>query len=266
MKQNISDDPSPANSNTSGNLEASLERQTRALEESQRNLRVLTEVNNRFASTLELKDLFQAATDGITALTGLDSAAVYLLSNDRVTLQTSTPPIPENLPDKFRTASLAEHTHIRRTLKTGEMQFILDTEEEALTEAEREVCEIRGLRSIYYFPIQLRGEPAGVLIVSSQDTPGEISPGQVELCKILVCQAALAVENAQIHKQIRDNSEKLEMLVQKRTAKLNTLVKAMTGREVRMAELKKVNRKLVTQLKEHGIQPTASDPLFDSDL
>ena len=265
MKQNNSDDPASSNSNTSRDLGASLERQSRALQESQRNLRVLTEVNNRFAGTLELKDLFQAATDGITALTGLDSAAVYLMSNDSVTLQTSTPPIPEKFPDEFRTASLAEHPHIRRTLKTGEMQFILDTKEEALTEAEREVCEIRGLRSIYYFPIQLRGEPAGVLIVSSQDTPGEISSGQVELCKILVCQAALAIENAQIHKQLREHSEKLEIQVQKRTEKLDTLVKAMSGREVRMAELKKVNRKLVTQLKELGIQPAASDPLLDLD-
>ncbi len=57
----------------------------------------------------------------------------------------------------------------------------------------------------------------------------------------------------------------LEMRVKERTAELQTLVNAIAGREVRMAELKQVVRKLRKQLLDIGEQPVADDPLLSFD-
>jgi PAS domain S-box-containing protein len=53
----------------------------------------------------------------------------------------------------------------------------------------------------------------------------------------------------------------LEELVEARTAELREMVDLMTGREVRMAELKVVIRKLRAQLQAAGLEPVADDPL-----
>lgn len=55
----------------------------------------------------------------------------------------------------------------------------------------------------------------------------------------------------------------LEELVQDRTEHLKKIVNLMAGREVRMAELKKVIKKLREQLVDSGIEPIADDPLLN---
>jgi PAS domain S-box-containing protein len=62
--------------------------------------------------------------------------------------------------------------------------------------------------------------------------------------------------------ELRKHRERLEELVQERTADLRRLVDAMAGREVRMAELKEVIRQLRTQLRGAGLEPIANDPLL----
>ena len=54
----------------------------------------------------------------------------------------------------------------------------------------------------------------------------------------------------------------LEKKVRERTEKLNTIIKAMSGREVRMAELKRVIKKLRKQLLDADMTPVANDPLL----
>jgi PAS domain S-box-containing protein len=54
----------------------------------------------------------------------------------------------------------------------------------------------------------------------------------------------------------------LEEMVRERTEKLQKLINLMAGREVRMAELKKVIKALRAQLKDAGLKPVADDPLL----
>jgi PAS domain S-box-containing protein len=61
--------------------------------------------------------------------------------------------------------------------------------------------------------------------------------------------------------ELEKHREHLEEMVKERTAELQTIVNAMAGREVRMAELKETIRKLRAQLEEEGLTPVADDPL-----
>lgn len=64
--------------------------------------------------------------------------------------------------------------------------------------------------------------------------------------------------------RLKQVNDELEERVEDRTHDLQTLVGAMAGREVRMAELKKVIVKLRNQIVEADMIPIADDPLKES--
>lgn len=70
-------------------------------------------------------------------------------------------------------------------------------------------------------------------------------------------------ERKQAEAKIQNINAELEERVRERTAELRKLVAAMAGREVRMAELKKVVRALRQQLQQANLVPIADDPLVD---
>jgi CheY-like chemotaxis protein len=70
-------------------------------------------------------------------------------------------------------------------------------------------------------------------------------------------------EHEGAEEELKKHHSHLDELVRERTAELRKLVNAMAGREVRMAELKEVIRKLRAQLEEAGLEPVANDPLSE---
>lgn len=226
------------------------------------NLQVLMDVTRTFTATLDLEKLFQAATDGIVNLTGLDSSAIYLKKEAQIQLAATTPPLQEDFPEHLREADIDDHNHIKQTLQTGQFSAIRDASQVDLTPQEKQAAESRNLKSIFYFPIQIREQPIGVLIVGSNREPVQISEAEADLCQTLTHHASLAIDNARNYQKVQQYAENLEKTVEERTEKLNRLVESMTGREVRMAELKQVIRKLRGQLKDAGMIPIANDPLL----
>jgi hypothetical protein len=69
-------------------------------------------------------------------------------------------------------------------------------------------------------------------------------------------------EQKRVQEALDKQQKDLEELVAERTAELRTMVDAMSGREVRMAELKGVIRQLRAQLEDAGMVPAADDPLL----
>jgi PAS domain S-box-containing protein len=68
-------------------------------------------------------------------------------------------------------------------------------------------------------------------------------------------------ERKEAEKVLARHHEELEDAVRQRTVELRTMVNAMVGREIRMAELKRDIRKLREQVREHGLTPVADDPV-----
>ena len=120
--------------------------------------------------------------------------------------------------------------------------------------------EIRGWMGV---PLIVRDELIGFMAMDNHEY-GVYGEQEIALVRPFADQAAQAIANAQLHEQIHQYAEELEERVRERTENLTTLVNAMSGREVRMANLKKVIEKLRQQLFDAGIEPVTNDPLLIS--
>ena len=86
---------------------------------------------------------------------------------------------------------------------------------------------------------------------------------EAKLAMLFASQAAQAIHNARLYEQVTQYTETLESRITDRTKELTKMVDHMTGREIRMIELKGVLKSLRQQLLDHGIEPEAHDPLKD---
>ncbi|MBL7162746.1 MAG: PAS domain S-box protein [Anaerolineales bacterium] len=114
--------------------------------------------------------------------------------------------------------------------------------------------------SIVSLPLSIGDQVVGVMNVAL-DQQHEFSEAELRILDLLADQAAIAIDNARLHEQVQDHARSLEERVQERTAELNKTINLMAGREVRMAELKKVIKRLRKQLEDAGMTPVANDPL-----
>jgi len=245
------------------------EKRARAEEEAQqrwRELAALLDVSQALAATRDMGAVLQLITESATRLRGLESGAIYLLDGEELLLGATTPPLPPDLPQEFRRASLADHPHIQKALSSGLPVVLPDTMTADLTPAERGVSVSRGLRSVLYIPLLAGKQAVGTLILATVGQPQTFPKDEVDLYLSLAGQAALTIENVRLYKSIRRQAEELEQRVAERTAELRKMVNLMAGREVRMAELKEVIRQLRAQLEEAGLTPVADDPLLGENL
>jgi two-component system cell cycle sensor histidine kinase/response regulator CckA len=164
-----------------------------------RGLAILLEVSKTLAATLQLEEVLQSATDGVTRLFELKTAAVYLGEGDILRLSATTPPLPPQFPEDLRVVSLADHPHLSGALTSRSPVFLADTACADLTPAEAAVTALRGLRSILYLPLAAGVRRLGALIVGSVGEPAMLSDAEIDSCATLANLAALAVQNAQLY-------------------------------------------------------------------
>ncbi|GAB4366202.1 MAG: hypothetical protein Kow00128_09420 [Deltaproteobacteria bacterium] len=173
-------------------------------------LATILEVSKTLVSTLEVEQVLQAATDGVTKLFGLDTAAVYLLEGETLRLGATTPPIPPDFPEEMRSAPRAEHPHIDRALVSGEPVLVPDFRTATLTPAERAVGEMRGLRTLLFLPLVAGTQAVGVFIAGTVAQSRALSEDDIRLSRTLANLAALAVENSLLYASGRRYASELE--------------------------------------------------------
>ncbi len=110
-------------------------------------------------------------------------------------------------------------------------------------------------------PLIVRDTLIGFLTLDS-NLPETYSSEQADLTRSFASQAAQAIENARLYARVIQDTNEMERRVQVRTKELQSFVNLTAGREIRMAELKRVIVKLRTQLENAGITPIANDPLL----
>ena len=96
--------------------------------------------------------------------------------------------------------------------------------------------------------------PFGYILKPFQDRDLEVT------IEIALYTAKIDAERKQMQDELAKHRDHLEELVKERTKELQIVINSMSGREVRMVELKKVIKKLRSQLEGAGMQPVADDP------
>ncbi len=114
-----------------------------------------------------------------------------------------------------------------------------------------------------FSPMKIAGEVIGILQVQSKKIDDYLLD-QIELLDGLANVAAIAIQNSKLYGKLEKHREQLQELVDERTERLQKMVNLMTGREVRLADLKAIVKKLHDQLESAGLKPVAADPLATS--
>ena len=139
--------------------------------------------------------LLQEIVDSAVGVIRVDSGAVYVLQSDTsIRLEATTPPLPDDFPERYRLADLRNHPHVRRAIDSGESVVMPDSHLATLTPEEQEIVNLRNLRSNLYVPILLREKPLGILILSSIGEPHTFEDEEVDLLHGFADQAARLIE------------------------------------------------------------------------
>lgn len=188
---------------------------TRALEAISRipsaELSRLLEASTTLAASLDLDEVLQSAIESAVGVLELDTGAIYLLDGADLILGATTPPLPPEFPTEFRREPLAVHVHIGRALSERVPVLVSDWTCEETTEAERAVGEARGLRSILFVPLLLSDDAIGALIVGTVERVREFGESDVDLCRALSYEIALALTNARLHESVKQSHDELEL-------------------------------------------------------
>ena len=172
-------------------------------------LSTLLEVSRTLAASLDLRHVLQKAIESAAQVLGLETGAIYLINGPSLYLGATTPPLPPDFPETLRNANLPDHPHICASVETRKPVYLSDAGNAELSPAEREVVELRHLRSILYVPLFLEDQPTGVVIVGSTGEVHPFSDHELELARTLSFQIALAVANARLFQSVEHANEEL---------------------------------------------------------
>jgi GAF domain-containing protein len=186
-------------------LEGRLERLMFAREHGVRD--TLMALSKQMASILDLETLGRSLTDGLVARVPLMHASLYLpaangssfaLSAQALSSQSESPPladVDDVVTDWLRLAGKP-----------------LQAEEWAQYDRRADhhvVSRLEAARVALALPLFAQGELAGVLLLGEKVSGGQFHPGEIELLEMLMGQTGIALENARLYSDLRDQMREL---------------------------------------------------------
>jgi GAF domain-containing protein len=196
--------------------------------QSNRELNVLINFSQKIIRTLDLQQVLQVISDGMSELLEIETAAIYLLENDKeLLLGATTPPLPPGMPNELLRASLEDHPNIKTVIKGRKSKVIADTSNAKLTKAEKNIVEIRRLRSLLFLPFVQEEDVLGVLILGTCNKSRKYTKHEVSLGQTIANQFSVAILNSKLHDDLKKHKENLEMLVQEKTNDLNAAIEEL---------------------------------------
>ena len=196
--------------------------------QSNKELNILIKFSQKIISTLDLQQVLQFISDGMSELLEIETAAIYLLENDtELLLGATTPPLPPSMPNELRKANLADHPNINDVIRNHKSKVITDTSKAKLTPAEKNIVEIRRLRSLVFFPFVQNDIVLGVLILGTCNKSRKYSNHEIRLGQTIANQFSVAIQNARLHQDLKKHKDNLEKLVHEKTQDLNTAIEEL---------------------------------------
>jgi PAS domain S-box-containing protein len=218
-------------------------------------LEALHTVTQSLSSTLSLGELLDLILEKLEQTLAFDSASIFLYENGELRVEkVLNHPYPELVLGKtFPTSN-----PLFQEIYTKRKPIIIDNAmRDARFQGWGQTHHVKGWLGV---PLIIQDIFIGYITLDSREQSAFGSP-EAKLANMFASQAAQAIHNARLYEQVTQYAETLESRIKDRTKELTKMVKHMTGREIRMVELKEVIRDLRQQLLDHGISPKAKDPL-----
>lgn len=223
-----------------------------------RKLKSMHKVSTALTSTLSLNEVLDLIMENIIETIPYSSATIFLVEGEHLRIVTSRG-IDEDIIGKTYPLDSPLFQEIKETKQTI---IIDDASKDPRFQGWENTGDVRGWMGV---PLLIKGDLIGHITFDSYQAHA-YGYSDAELAKPFAAQAAQAIENARLYEQIQQYAEELEQRVQERTSELQKIVNLMAGREVRMAELKKIIKVLRNQLQEAGLDPAVDDPLGDDPI
>jgi len=220
-------------------------------------LEALYEVTQSLSSTLSLKELLNLILVKLDETLDFDSASIFLLEEGEVRVETVLKhPHPELVVGK---AFPTTNTLLKEIQEKKKPIIIDNAMRDTRFQGWGQMHYVKGWLGV---PLVIQDEFIGYITLDSKVASAFGTP-EAKLANLFASQAAQAIHNARLYERITQSNVTLESRIEKRTEELTKMVDHMAGREMRMAELKKVIEQLRQQLLENNIDPAAQDPLKD---
>ncbi|RMG98708.1 MAG: GAF domain-containing protein [Chloroflexi bacterium] len=235
-------------------LEKRVAQKTAELSQSLAETQALYQVSQTLAETTNLEHLLQMVTNTIARVLDANRVILYLLDIENKEVLQFVKSGPGA--DKIDMVEFSE-------LWEGLTGWVIRHRQPALSPKgkpdERESPRVQAHRqrdeggSIVVVPVIYQEHVLGTLTVINLPSQPDFTKRDVALISAMANQTAVAIQNARLFTNLQQSNRELKKLVD-----------LMAGREIRMAELKKIIRALHSQLREHGLEPVADDPFIVS--
>ncbi len=164
-------------------------------EELTRDLRQLVQVTKVISSSLQIDDQLPVIMDAVIQLTGADKALLLLYNaNNELEIRAEHPP-PNDPPKKGAKYSTGI---IEQVMKTGQAQFILDTDLNKAMKERQSVMALQ-LRTVMCAPLRSKTGVMGVLYIHSSTPIRAFNEHKKEIFCALCDHAAIALDNSRLY-------------------------------------------------------------------
>jgi signal transduction histidine kinase len=188
-----------------------------------KDLSMLFDISMELLESLEKKILFQKIVDQAANLAATDTSAIYLVKDDLLYLEATSPRLPDEFPDEFRKARLKNHPHIRKVIEKRTVLSLKDVTKVKLTSEEKLIVETRNLASLVYIPLFVQNRVEGVIILGTIERKRNFQKHEIDLFTSFSNITSLALENAYLFKNLIDTKEKAEESNRLKTAFLHNI-------------------------------------------
>jgi PAS domain S-box-containing protein len=179
-------------------------------------LATVIKVSQAISGDIVLENLFDALLRTALAQAGAERGLLVLAQGDepRIAAEATTlgDTVAVHMSDKpVATAALLESV-IHYVLRIGE-SIILDDATAQRPFAADPYIRQHQVRSVLCLPLVNQGQLIGVLYLENKLTPGVFAPARIAVLKLLASQAAIALENTRLYRDLAEREGKIRRLV-----------------------------------------------------
>jgi signal transduction histidine kinase len=195
------------------NLEEKVETRTQELSKALAEVRALNEIGQAVSSTLDLPTVLATIVSRAVQLSGSDSGIVYEFEQATQSFHArATHRVTPDHLEAVRVAPirLGEGAVGRAGLIRKPVEVVdLADEEQFVAQQRRHLLQREGLRSLLAVPLVREDLVLGGLVILRREL-GAFSPEVVTILQTFATQSVLAIQNAQLFREIEDKSRELE--------------------------------------------------------